>query len=102
MPKIVVDQLWPSRMTVALVWACGATPVTPATCCPIAVTSAGLKLGGRDPPPPRRRPPLGSICRMLVPRSEEHTSEIQSLIRISYAVFCLKKKKDKTPKDNTQ
>src|SRR3546814_2696924 len=56
---IVVDQLWPSRMTVALVWACEATPVTPATCCPIAVTSAGLKLGGRDPPPPRRRPPLG-------------------------------------------
>src|SRR3546814_9833945 len=27
------------------------------------------------------------------PRSEEHTSELQSLIRISYAVFCLKKKK---------
>src|SRR3546814_10170663 len=30
-------------------------------------------------------------------RSEEHTSELQSLMRISYAVFCLKKKK----KDNT-
>src|SRR3546814_1515910 len=29
----------------------------------------------------------------LIPRSEEHTSELQSLIRISYAVFCLKKKK---------
>src|SRR3546814_9751422 len=29
------------------------------------------------------------------PRSEEHTSELQSLIRISYAVFCLKKKKEK-------
>src|SRR3546814_3604122 len=29
----------------------------------------------------------------LVPRSEEHTSELQSLMRISYAVFCLKKKK---------
>src|SRR3546814_15056883 len=27
-----------------------------------------------------------------VPRSEEHTSELQSLMRISYAVFCLKKK----------
>src|SRR3546814_8991493 len=27
----------------------------------------------------------------LVPRSEEHTSELQSLMRISYAVFCLKK-----------
>src|SRR3546814_5946824 len=33
-------------------------------------------------------------------RSEEHTSELQSLMRISYAVFCLKKKKTK-PTDNT-
>src|SRR3546814_5185870 len=30
------------------------------------------------------------------PRSEEHTSELQSLMRISYAVFCLKKKKQNT------
>src|SRR3546814_7570880 len=30
------------------------------------------------------------------PRSEEHTSELQSLMRISYAVFCLKKKKKTT------
>src|SRR3546814_3575023 len=29
-------------------------------------------------------------------RSEEHTSELQSLMRISYAVFCLKKKKNKS------
>src|SRR3546814_2857755 len=28
----------------------------------------------------------------ILPRSEEHTSELQSLMRISYAVFCLKKK----------
>src|SRR3546814_2269595 len=32
-------------------------------------------------------------------RSEEHTSELQSLMRISYAVFCLKKKKYITPKN---
>src|SRR3546814_10312593 len=31
-----------------------------------------------------------------LPRSEEHTSELQSLMRISYAVFCLKQKKNKT------
>src|SRR3546814_10538479 len=31
----------------------------------------------------------------FVRRSEEHTSELQSLMRISYAVFCLKKKKNK-------
>src|SRR3546814_1628572 len=30
----------------------------------------------------------------LIERSEEHTSELQSLMRISYAVFCLKKKKN--------
>src|SRR3546814_1311120 len=36
-------------------------------------------------------------CAAAVPaaRSEEHTSELQSLMRISYAVFCLKKKKKK-------
>src|SRR3546814_3557338 len=32
----------------------------------------------------------------LATRSEEHTSELQSLMRISYAVFCLKKKKNNT------
>src|SRR3546814_7970595 len=32
------------------------------------------------------------------PRSEEHTSELQSLMRISYAVFCLKKKNDQLHK----
>src|SRR3546814_2001686 len=31
-------------------------------------------------------------------RSEEHTSELQSLMRISYAVFCLKKKTSKAPR----
>src|SRR3546814_9863463 len=35
-------------------------------------------------------------------RSEEHTSELQSLMRISYAVFCLKKKKYSTLKNTTQ
>src|SRR3546814_9428223 len=33
-------------------------------------------------------------------RSEEHTSELQSLMRISYAVFCLKKKNKRQPKRN--
>src|SRR3546814_7699310 len=41
---------------------------------------------------------LVQICRQHVDaagrRSEEHTSELQSLMRISYAVFCLKKKKN--------
>src|SRR3546814_3154893 len=34
-------------------------------------------------------------------RSEEHTSELQSLMRISYAVFCLKKKKQTTHNNNS-
>src|SRR3546814_1115122 len=38
-----------------------------------------------------RRPDESRLIRLL--RSEEHTSELQSLMRISYAVFCLKKKK---------
>src|SRR3546814_6324889 len=33
-------------------------------------------------------------------RSEEHTSELQSLMRISYAVFCLKKKKNESTQNN--
>src|SRR3546814_9558465 len=49
----------------------------------------------------QQHPPLGiaddrgetrAVARDLNPRSEEHTSEIQSLMRTSYAVFCLKKK----------
>src|SRR3546814_10274760 len=45
---------------------------------------------------PRIVPAGHAICPTggrLDPRSEEHTSELQSLMRISYAVFCLKKKK---------
>src|SRR3546814_4647828 len=44
-----------------------------------------LEVRSRPNDPPRRRPPPCA-------RSEEHTSELQSLMRISYAVFCLKKK----------
>src|SRR3546814_1346575 len=39
-------------------------------------------------------------CMAPKARSEEHTSELQSLMRISYAVFCLKKKKKEKHKDN--
>src|SRR3546814_2081827 len=43
---------------------------------------------------PMKTPAPGSLRRALAAlvRSEEHTSELQSLMRISYAVFCLKKK----------
>src|SRR3546814_1550672 len=49
--------------------------------CPSAVTSTRYVPGGRPA------------------RSEEHTSELQSLMRISYAVFCLKKNKRQTVHD---
>src|SRR3546814_8636568 len=39
-----------------------------------------------------KRRSIVPIAPTLAPRSEEHTSELQSLMRISYAVFCLKKK----------
>src|SRR3546814_2768828 len=42
----------------------------------------------------------GELLKLPFDRSEEHTSELQSLMRISYAVFCLKKKKQKL-KNNT-
>src|SRR3546814_8502267 len=45
---------------------------------------------------PRDRAGLAQPCTMIrdIVRSEEHTSELQSLMRISYAVFCLKKKQE--------
>src|SRR3546814_10299638 len=48
-----------------------------------------LLSGGRDHGLPQRR----ALQFPDTARSEEHTSELQSLMRISYAVFCLKKKK---------
>src|SRR3546814_8251317 len=42
----------------------------------------------------KSRVPKNELAPMLCDRSEEHTSKLQSLMRISYAVFCLKKKKN--------
>src|SRR3546814_5869135 len=44
--------------------------------------------------------PLADGVTLGLARSEEHTSELQSLMRISYAVFCLKKKKKHTRLDH--
>src|SRR3546814_2531430 len=49
-----------------------------------------IQSGVRCKPSPQERP-MGAAC--FQARSEEHTSELQSLMRLSYAVFCLKKKK---------
>src|SRR3546814_2234785 len=47
-------------------------------------------------------PPDEHACRPDAVRSEEHTSELQSLMRISYAVFCLKKQKKQHNTDDKQ
>src|SRR3546814_3921889 len=59
---------------------------------------------GVDRPSPERRDATVGDAIIAEVRSEEHTSELQSLMRISYAVFCLKKKKIKIciTKRNTQ
>src|SRR3546814_6049815 len=44
---------------------------------------------------------LAEVARQATRRSEEHTSELQSLMRISYAVFCLKKKRRNKVIQNT-
>src|SRR3546814_7615735 len=49
---------------------------------------SGASAAGRDPETLNTDSPVGAM------RSEEHTSELQSLMRHSYAVFCLKKKKN--------
>src|SRR3546814_3745613 len=63
----------------------------------LAVGGAILDMIGIDAPGQTVYDRLGILARgdrpEQVERSEEHTSELQSLMRISYAVFCLKKKK---------
>src|SRR3546814_5346220 len=62
---------------------------------PLAPGGGGASFHGRRQPP-LRHPGDGGDRREGADqdrRSEEHTSELQSLMRISYAVFCLKKKK---------
>src|SRR3546814_3874663 len=62
--------------------------------CQVPVPAELLQHGHRE-----LRIAVGQL-RALRVRSEEHTSELQSLMRISYAVFCLKKKKHKNIKYN--
>src|SRR3546814_5246044 len=70
----------------------------------VAGQIAGQRLDAGKPPPRFRAAPAARARAIASPksateksgRSEEHTSELQSLMRISYAVFCLKKKKKHT------
>src|SRR3546814_4881550 len=73
---------------------------------PMPAPSTGLRRGQNPPPPLAHRagtPAARGRAHAPSPRrSEEHTSELQSLMRISYAVFCLKKKKNNTQKSPIQ
>src|SRR3546814_4939349 len=63
-----------------------------------------IALSSAEPPssdPPHAISPAASRATPATThRSEEHTSELQSLMRISYAVFCLKKKNKESKTDN--
>src|SRR3546814_8070136 len=64
-----------------------------------AEVGAAVRLGeahGARPAAVRRSEEKGPLLRLAAVRSEEHTSELQSLMRISYAVFCLNKKHQST------
>src|SRR3546814_6941604 len=69
-----------------LVDACKARPPYRQNDCPGAAGSQFVAL--------RRKIQVFPHAVVAIDRSEEHTSELQSLMRISYAVFCLKKKKN--------
>src|SRR3546814_1020891 len=70
----------------------GATPAV-RKLTPIAQLAMWQRLAGRIPTHTRRSLESQAMQQFSTPlRSEEHTSELQSLMRISYAVFCLKKK----------
>src|SRR3546814_9612869 len=75
--------------------ACGTGATTASSRSPIRGATAKRSISGRRSASdaPGAAPPFHPTHRS--PRSEEHTSELQSLMRISYAVFCLKKKKKK-------
>src|SRR3546814_8357882 len=63
----------------------------------MAIGFLGRRVGGRSDVrhEQRRLDGAGRLAQVAVVGSEEHTSELQSLMRISYAVFCLKKKTKK-------
>src|SRR3546814_1368048 len=73
------------------------TPPLPDTALAAAQASGRERYRGFVESLGRRMETGASLARELY-RSEEHTSELQSLMRISYAVFCLKKKTNKENK----
>src|SRR3546814_1018865 len=76
---------------------------------PIAATTTRPEAAERGKPSRHRTRTTGASTSAMTAasvtgmnRSEEHTSELQSLMRISYAVFCLKKKKNEKKTKNVR
>src|SRR3546814_5915583 len=85
-------QLWPAFLAMSAGWATMSSVMVNALLAPwfdrrlgmaISLALNGASCGGVIVAP---------LMILAIDRSEEHTSELQSLMRISYAVFCLKKK----------
>src|SRR3546814_3616484 len=82
-----MSALWSSVLSVVDLWQ---NARCAASSCSDAVSSRAIG------------PYSGALQPGAAMRSEEHTSELQSLMRISYAVFCLKKKKNYINEEHTQ
>src|SRR3546814_8584242 len=93
-PIAVTDLPDPDSPTTARVSPLSMCQDTPSTA--FTVRSSSGKWMRRSSTSIRRLVSIFSPLPLRARRSEEHTSELQSLMRISYAVFCLKKKKQYT------
>src|SRR3546814_8031136 len=81
------------RETAIVLIKSGLSPLGPLACNTMAPDEGNMYLLGKEGSPELKEWFLKPMVEGRVrPRSEEHTSELQSLMRISYAVFCLKKK----------
>src|SRR3546814_2480962 len=78
---------------------CGPPEIACITVCTNAIFVCGLLSVWRGTMKSLTNQPMH--FEVLALRSEEHTSELQSLMRISYAVFCLKKQTNKVTHTNT-
>src|SRR3546814_1673408 len=79
---------WPNNLRAVLILTATALFFWAAIAWPAGVYRNLIRFSGA-----RASGRLFYACALLAIRSEEHTSELQPLMRISYAVFCLKKKK---------
>src|SRR3546814_10199157 len=93
--RLVATQIWPllrkaAQNNSSATFSTSTSGITIAASLPPSSSVTRFSVGAADS---MTRRPVAVEPVKLILRSEEHTSELQSLMRISYAVFCLKKKK---------